>query len=96
MSESASERSHRKGLTLMDIMEKFLNEETATKWFESSFRANGCRCPCSASLYTYKTKGNTITYRYRKFGKRFSERTGTLLQSSRLHFSRGYRQSTLN
>lgn len=77
-------RAHREGLTFMDIMRQFPDEATATKWFESNFWPDGRKCPHCNSENTYETKGNTMPYRCRACRKRFSVRTGTLLQSSRL------------
>jgi len=76
--------AHRKVLYLMDIMEMFPDEETATEWFEAEFWPNGRKCPYCQGDNTYACPGNTMPYRCRPCRKRFSVRTGTLLQSSRL------------
>ena len=77
-------KAYREGITFIDIMRLFPDEATATKWFETNFWPDGHRCPHCNSTDTYETNGNTIPYRCRKFRKRFSVRTGMLLQSSRL------------
>lgn len=68
----------------MDIMREFPDETSATKWFESNFWPDGRKCPHCNGTHTYETKGNSMPYRCRPCNKRFSVRTGTLLQSSRL------------
>lgn len=77
-------KAYRNGLTFLDIMRLYPDEESATEWFENMFWPDGRKCPHCNSENTYATKGNTMPYRCRPCNKRFSVRTGTLLQSSRL------------
>ena len=77
-------KAYRNGLTFLDIMRLYPDEESATECFENMFWPDGRKCPHCNSENTYATKGNTMPYRCRPCRKRFSVRTGTLLQSSRL------------
>jgi len=77
-------KAHREGLSLMDIMRLFPDKEAATAWFEAKFWPNGRKCPHCQGENTHECPGNTMPYRCRPCRKRFSVRTGTLLQSSRV------------
>ena len=78
-------KAHRKGLTFMDIMKLYPDEDAATKWFEAKFWPDGRKCPHCGGMNTYKTKNaNGMPYRCRPCKRYFSVRTGTLLQSSRV------------
>ena len=78
-------KAHRVGLTFMDITERFPDEASARKWFESTFWADGRKCPRCGSADTYETENeNGMPYHCRSCKRYFSVRTGTLLESSRL------------
>ena len=79
-------KSHRRGITLMELADKFPNEEAAVRWFEGIVWPDGERC-CGhcGGLDTHRVKtGKPMPYRCRDCRKYFSVRTGTALAHSRL------------
>ena len=53
MAQKAPGKSHREGISLMQLAEMFPDEESATKWFEALVWPNGERsCPRCGSLET--------------------------------------------
>ena len=79
-------RSHRKGISLLKLAQMFPDEDSAVKWFESVFWANGRKCPRCNGTSTYETKSNNngMPYRCRDCKRYFSVKTGTVLASSKL------------
>ena len=78
-------KSHRKGITLIELAELFPTEELAREWFEGIVWSTGERhCPRCASLNTYECKHVKMPYRCRDCGKYFSVKTGTLMAGSPL------------
>ncbi len=80
------ERSHRKGITLLELAERFPTEESARQWFESIVWPNeGERdCPGCGSLNTHECSHAKMPYRCRDCGKYFSVKTGTVMAGSPL------------
>ena len=73
----------------MQLFRMFPDEKTARTWYEKQVWPNGPRCPkCGTDNVQANIKHKTMTHRCRQcMGKpRFSVRTGTLLQSSKLPF----------
>lgn len=85
MSQTAPGKSHRVGMTLIQLMDKFSTEESAAEWFESIFWS-GKRCcgHCGSTNTHVTTNRKPQPYRCRDCRKYFSVRTGTLLESSRI------------
>ena len=89
MAQIAPGKSYRKGMSLMELFRMFPDEDTARKWYEQQVWPNGPRCPeCGTYNVQCGITHKTMTHRCRECqGKpRFSVRTGTLLQSSKLPF----------
>lgn len=89
MPQKAPGKAHREGLSLMQLFRMFPDEKTARNWYEKQVWPNGPQCPkCGTSNVQENIKHKTMTHRCRECeGKpRFSVRTGTLLQSSKLPF----------
>ncbi len=69
----------RKGLTLIDVIAMFRDNESAEKWFASMRWPDGPACPhCRGSSVQSGTAHPSMPYRCRGCGKRFSVRTGSL------------------
>ncbi len=69
----------------MDIMQRFPDENSAVKWFESMFWPDGCKCPHCESTDTYEVRNASgMPYRCRDCKRGFGVRTKTFLQSLRL------------
>lgn len=80
-------RSHRKGLSLIEITKMFPDDETAEAWFASNRWPEGPVCPhCGSERVQSGAAHATMPYRCRDCRKRFSVRTGTVMQKSKLGY----------
>ena len=80
-------RYYRKGLSLVDAMKLFPNDEKAEQWFIDRRWPDGVSCPhCQSDNVQEKAKHPTMSSRCRSCRKFFSVRTGTLMESSRLGY----------
>ena len=52
MAKKAPGKSHREGITLVELMDMFPTEEAATKWFEDAFWRGGRHCGKCGSVNT--------------------------------------------
>lgn len=86
MTQNGPGRSHRKGISLLELTQLFPDEQSAIDWFESVFWANGRKCPRCGGCNTYKPKSNSnkMPYRCRECKRYFSVKTGTVLESTKL------------
>ena len=83
-------KTHRKGLTLVQLCEMFPTDEAAEAWFAAERWPGGAYCPhCGSVNVQCGIKHPTMTHRCRDCPKRrmFSLKTGTVMQGSPL----GYR-----
>ena len=85
-SKSGPGKSYRQGMNPIELMKKFPDEESATKWIESIRWANGKReCPVCKHHKSYEVKGKKpMPYRCLKCKKYFSVRTGTIFARSHI------------
>ena len=76
----------RKGITLADAVKLFADHETARQWFVERRWPNGVACPYCGSLNIQESQHKTMPYLCEESacGKRFSVRTKTVMESSRL------------
>lgn len=77
-------KSHRKGISLLELTTLFPDEETAAKWFESICWPEERCCGHCGSTKTVEASHKTMPYFCNDCRKYFSVRTGTALESSRL------------
>ena len=78
-------KSHRTGMTLIDLFNKFPNEREAEKWFENVRGKDGRHCPSCGSLETVERESRRpMPYHCPACRSYFSVRTGTVMASSRL------------
>ncbi|MDE0139148.1 MAG: IS1595 family transposase [bacterium] len=77
-------KSHREGISLIQLSQLFPNEDTARKWFESIIWPDGRECPHCGSDDTYEGTHRTMPYRCRSCWKHFSVKTGTVMASSKI------------
>lgn len=82
MTFEAPGKSYRRGMTLMDIMDKFPTELSAVKWFESILWADGRKCGHCGGTKTREATHKTMPYWCTPCRKYFSVRTGTVLSHS--------------
>lgn len=83
---NAPGKSHRNGISLIELAEMFPNEEAATEWFEAWHWPDGeIACMRCGSLNAYRVKsGKPMPYRCRDCRKYFSLKTGTAMEASNI------------
>ena len=84
-------KSERKGLSVIELMEMFPNDETSLNWFEQVFWPNGPECPhCGSANVQAGIKHRTMTHRCRdcEDRKMFSLKTGTVMEGSKLGYQK--------
>ena len=89
MSQQAPGRSHGAGISLKKLFRMFPDDETAEQWFVKLRWPNGIACHyCGSTNVQTGCKHKTMPFRCREkqCAKRFSVRTGTVMQSSKLGF----------
>ncbi len=80
-------KSHRNAISLVEVMNMFPDDDTAEKWFARNRWPNGIHCPaCGSGDVQEGTASRTQPYRCRErvCRRRFSVKTGTVMQSSNL------------
>ena len=84
MAKTAPVKSHRKGISLMELVDRFPTEDAARDWFEAIIW-NGERC-CGhcGNLRTREASHKTMPYWCTDCRKYFSVKTGTALESSKV------------
>ena len=87
MAHRAPGKHYRKGLSLIEAVRLFPDNETAEKWFVATRWPSGVACPAcgSVNVQTRPTR-KPQPYRCRDCRKDFSVRTGTLMRGSNLGF----------
>ncbi len=91
MAHKAPGKHYRKGMSLMEFMERFPDDRTAEEWFTNIRWPDGPECPYCGShnIYTRpEEKRRNQPYRCRSCKKDFSVKTRTLMHSAK----KGYRQ----
>ena len=77
-------KSHRPGMSIIEIVEMFPTEESAQEWFESVVWPNGRHCPKCGSVHTRKASHKKMPYWCSDCRSYFSVKTGTAMQSSKV------------
>ncbi|MDE0239397.1 MAG: IS1595 family transposase [bacterium] len=89
MSKKAPGKANREGISLTKLIRMFPDDDTSRKWIESVVWPDGPYCPsCGTFNVQSGIKHKTMTHRCRECtGKpRFSVKTGTVMQSSKLGY----------
>ena len=89
MAHKAPGKAFRKGLSLVDLTRMFPDNEMAERWFIGTRWPDGPRCPhCDSDRVQYPIGHKTMTHRCKANGcrKRFSVRTGTVMEASNLGY----------
>ena len=99
MAHNAPGKHHRKGITLVQVMRMFPDDATAEAWFVEARWPNDLHCPhCDSDNVQTGASHPTMPMRCRTCRKRFSVKTGTVMQSSNLGYQvwalAGYLMST--
>ena len=82
-------KAHRSGITLMQLIQKFPDDATAESWFVDARWPEGIICPhCGSSNVNPNAKHPSMPYRCRERNcrKRFSIKTGTVMECSNLGY----------
>ena len=82
MTSAAPGKSHREGITLLQLAEMFPDENSARDWFEAQVWPNGRACPHCGSVQTHEASHAKSPYRCSDCRHYFSVKTGTALQAS--------------
>ena len=80
----ASGKAHSEGLTLIQLMEMFPDEESAVRWFESVYWPEERCCGHCGSIRTGEASHKKMPYWCTDCRKYFSIRTGTALAHSKI------------
>ena len=89
MKKKAPGKAYRKGISLVEIMRQFPEDATAEAWYVARRWPNGVTCPhCGSLNVQVGAKHKTMPYRCREkeCAKRFSPKTGTVMEGSKLGF----------
>ena len=85
MAHKAPGKSHREGITLVQLMDMFPDEASAAEWFEAHMWATGRCCGhCGATNTKEVPKAKPMPYWCPDCRSYFSARTGTALSHSRV------------
>ena len=85
MTQKAPGRSHRAGMTVMELLRKFPDDAAAERWFEAQRWPEGRFCPdCGSTNTVVVASRKPMPYRCRDCRHHFSVRKGTVMQSSKL------------
>ena len=87
MVQQAPGKHYRSGISLIEIFRIFPNDATAEAWFVEQRWSDGVCCVhCGSINVQTGATHKTMPYRCRDCRKRFSIKTGTVMQSSKLGF----------
>ena len=87
MGKRAPGRSQRTGISLAELFLTFPDDAAAERWFVEKRWPDGICCHhCGSISVQTVTKHHTMPFRCRDCRKRFSVRTGTVMQSSKLGY----------
>ena len=77
-------RSYREGVTIIELMDQFPDDDTARVWFESIIWPDGRRCGHCDSDDTIEATHRSMPYRCRGCKQYFSVKTGTAIKASKI------------
>ena len=87
MAHKGPGRAHRKGLTVIQLLEMFPDNATAERWLEAQRWPDGRYCPdCGSDNTAPVPSRKPMPYRCRDCRNHFSVRKGTSMQSSNIGF----------
>ena len=89
MTKKAPGKSHRKGMSVAELISMFPDDAAAERWFTEKRWPNGAHCPsCGSTNVLSGAAHKTMPYRCREkeCRKRFSVRVGTVMEGSNLGF----------
>jgi len=84
MTQKAPGRSHRQGISLLELASIFPDEDAARLWFEAIVWPDGRHCPHCGGTTTREASHRRMPYWCTPCRKYFSVRTNTVMASSKL------------
>ncbi len=82
---TAPGKAHREGISLLELFEKFPDEDSARKWFEGNRWPDGARCVHCDSKSVYEVASRKpMPWRCIDCGKYFSVRMNTVMAQSKI------------
>ncbi len=84
MTKKAPGKSHREGMSLIELMDMFPTEEAATKWFEETIWGDERHCPKCGGFKTSHAKHKYMPYFCNDCRSYFSVRTNTPMANSKI------------
>ena len=85
MSQAGPGRSERRGISIMELFDQFPDDAAAERWLIAQRWPDGICCHhCGSDRVQTGCKHKTMPFRCRDCRKRFSVRTGTVMQASNL------------
>ena len=91
MAHNAPGKAFRKGISIVDLFKMFPDNTTAEAWFAETRWPNDPACPYCGSMHILSgAKHSTMPYRCREKGcrKRFSVKTGTVMEASNIGYQK--------
>ena len=89
MTQSGPGKSYRKGISLMEAVQRFSNEAEAEAWFVEQRWPNGIACPrCGSLKVKPRASRKPMPFHCGDCRQYFSAKTGTVLQDSKLPLSK--------
>ena len=82
--KKGSGRYHRKGMTIIELLSIFPNNEAAERWFEKQRWGSSTFCPTCGSKHVSKSSHKTMKYRCNGCKGFFSVRKGTIMEGSNI------------
>ncbi len=87
MANKAPGKHFREGISLVELFKKFPNDNKAEEWLIKTRWPEGIACPhCGSVRVNEKATHKTMPFRCRDCLKRFSVKTGTVMQNSNLGY----------
>ena len=89
MGKKTTGKAHRKGIGMAELFRRWPTDEAAEAWFVARRWPDGIHCPhCGSMNVQTGAKHKTMPYRCREkeCAKRFSAKTGTVMEGSKLGF----------
>ena len=78
-------QAHRTGISLIEMFQRFPDDGSAEAFFVAERWPDGARCPhCASDRVQSGTTHKTMPYRCRDCRKRFSVKTGTVMEASNI------------
>ena len=84
MTAKAPGKSHREGVTMMELSDMFPTDEAAREWFEAKVWPEGRHCPRCGSCRTREATHAKMPYWCSDCRSYFSVKTGSVMEGSPL------------